>query len=130
MCIRDRYIRLSQRGYVVVVINLKGRKSGCIFVYSINGELIIKKDIMELANAIVMSKGGDEFIVGGVDGSVVKYDLFSLEEKDMLENAEGDVDASSLNLTFMSLITNKGPQQLLLGTSVGTLYSLRVNNDN
>eukprot|EP00826_Nyctotherus_ovalis_P019119 TRINITY_DN15842_c0_g1_i3.p1 TRINITY_DN15842_c0_g1~~TRINITY_DN15842_c0_g1_i3.p1 ORF type:complete len:598 (+),score=93.91 TRINITY_DN15842_c0_g1_i3:134-1927(+) len=124
------YIRLSQRGYVVVVINLKGRKSGCIFVYSINGELIIKKDIMELANAIVMSKGGDEFIVGGVDGSVVKYDLFSLEEKDMLENAEGDVDASSLNLTFMSLITNKGPQQLLLGTSVGTLYSLRVNNDN
>lgn len=124
------YIRLSYRGYIVVAMNLKGKEGGCIFVYSINGELISKKDIMEFVNAVVMSKGGDEFVVGGVGGSVVKYDLFSLEEKSMLENVEGDVDATSLNLTFMNLTTNKGPQQLLLGTSTGILYSLRINNDN
>eukprot|EP01022_Parablepharisma_sp_SALTPOND_P027116 TRINITY_DN657_c0_g1_i1.p1 TRINITY_DN657_c0_g1~~TRINITY_DN657_c0_g1_i1.p1 ORF type:complete len:1837 (-),score=222.25 TRINITY_DN657_c0_g1_i1:2911-8421(-) len=134
------HLRLSHRGYVVIIAKCKVHRGGegdYISVYSINGEEICMKKLGDIINAIVMSENGYEFITGGKLGKLFKYNIVTLEESDMLERLDGnhlgiekilnellDTDTA---ITAMDLTNQDGCQQLLLGTNKGAFYSYKYS---
>ena len=124
--LKPQVVRLSYRGYIIIITNCFTENKGCLFVYSLNGELISTKPINYISSSIVMSKEGDKFIIGGDNGNIMKYDIHTLEETDMLKNNTCPRDTPCI--TSMCLTLNKGPKQLLLATTSGTIYSLKTHN--
>ena len=132
------HIRVSSRGYIVVILKVKDSKGDVINVYSINGEKIIAKHVKDRINAIVMNKDGYEFLTGGRLKHIYKYNLITLEEIDMLilidakqkeiKNILSKFMEDKSEITAMSLTSKKGHQQLLIGTSTGSLYTYKYSS--
>lgn len=133
------HVRLSHRGYVVVVKKCKSCKQrdvDYIEIFSINGNKVASKEAKDVVNSLVMSENGYEFIVGGRRGHLTKYSLTTLEETEMLmllHEQDSRVEKALMKfkgaaITSMKLTPQKGYQQLLLGTSTGALYTFKYNS--
>ena len=114
-------VRISPKEYIIVATTY--RNAGCIFVYTVNGELIVKKLIDDVIVEIIVN--GGEFIAVGANGLVKKYDIVSLSEFSLFDKTE--LEKQNIHLSAASIISNKEYQYLALGTTIGTLYCLSVN---
>ena len=108
-----------------------------ISIFSINGELVCSKKVSISMNVIVVSESGYEFIVGGNDGKIFKYQLLTLEESNILDLWDkNDKDTrsnlleyatSTPTITAMSLTPQEGCQELIIGTNLGGFYIFRYS---
>jgi len=129
------HIRFSVRGYVIIIKKCKDIEkveNDYIFVYSVNGEEIKREKVNIRGNVIVVSEDGYEFIVGGNNGSLIKYELLNLKEHKMLDDLDASHKMTSNSLstfnkdppsiTAMALTMEEGCQQLIFGTNTGRFY--------
>ena len=76
-----------------------------------------------------MAENGYEFIIAGRSGKLLKYDLLTSNEVNLLDNLESyDLlnEIAQAGIVSMNLTSSYGHQHLLIGTSNGTVLSLRV----
>jgi len=135
------HVRFSYRGYIVIIRkyeNILEDTHDGIFVYSINGELVKCIKVYDWITSIVISETGYELIIGVKSGKLKKYELLSLESKNLLEDIDKthpqakqtieDLPKFKFNITAINLSKQEGYQNLLIGTSGGAVYSLRVSS--
>ena len=136
-------VRLSARGYLLVLARPKVPHDGrCdrMLVYSINGEFIKAKNANGAINCVVINETGYQFITGGSGGTILRYDLLTLNmEQDLLSTLDQSYAESVSNLsklliskpsiTALALNSVHMYQTLFIGLSSGEMLIYKMVKD-
>ena len=129
------HIRLSYRGYVVIIAKAKDKSN--IIVYSINNESICSKEIADIIQTVIISENGYEIITGSKSARLMKYDLLTLEETDLFQLIDykepnmfqtvTEFVSKNYSITAMEMTKQEGIQQLLIGLNSGAFYTYKYS---
>lgn len=132
------HVRLSPRGYVVIVARAKLTEAfDIIIVQSINGEFIKQMETNDNINCLILDETGYYFLTGGRTGKISKYDIITLEAFDLLEDLDGELPgierslqellSTNNSITALAMTKKESCQQLLIGTSSGEFFSYKYS---
>lgn len=128
------HVRLSFRGYVVIIVKCKDKSN--IIIYSINNERICSKEVKDIIHTVIITENGYEFVTGSKAGKLVKYDLLTLADTDLLmliDIKEPGINEnltellSNNSITAMEMTKQEGIQRLLIGLSSGAFYTYKFS---
>lgn len=127
-----KQIRLSHRGYILILARDKTELNDYYLVYSINGEKIKVSQANDKISSVLLDESGYKFIAGGKAGSLTIYDLLSLESQSLHPDLEAEngkklalKDSDNHSITTLAITRKENHQQLFIGMSNGSIFALR-----